>query len=68
MPDDGRPIGFAAGVNLAALARLAADCDGVPALFSAYTARVGPVPMDGLLTGLSMLVARQALIQEDARS
>ena len=59
---------FAAGVNLAALARLAVACDEVPALFSAYTARVGPVPMDGLLTGLSLLVARQALIHKDARS
>jgi len=68
MPDDEEPMRFAAGVNLAALARLAVACDEVPALFSAYTARVGPVPMDGLLTGLSLLVARQALIHKDARS
>jgi flavin-dependent dehydrogenase len=68
MPDDGQTLRFAAGVNLAALARLAPSCDEVPALFSAYTTRIGPVPMDGLLTGLSLLVARQALIHEDARS
>jgi len=68
MPDDGQALRFAAGVNLAALARLAPWCDEVPALFSAYTTRIGPVPMDGLLTGLSLLVARQALIHEDARS
>ena len=68
MPGDREPVRFAAGVNLAALARLAVACDEVPALFSAYTAHVGPVPMDGLLTGLSLLVARQALIHEDVRS
>jgi flavin-dependent dehydrogenase len=68
MPGDHEPVRFAAGVNLAALARLAVGCEEVPALFSAYTAHVGPVPMDGLLTGLSLLVARQALIHEDARS
>jgi flavin-dependent dehydrogenase len=68
MPDDERPMRFAAGVNLPALVRLAAACEEVPELFSAYTARVGPVPMDGLLTGLSLLVARRALIHEDARS
>ncbi len=68
MPGDHQAVRFAAGVNLAALARLAVACDEVPALLSAYTAHVGPVPMDGLLTGLSLLVARQALISEDARS
>jgi flavin-dependent dehydrogenase len=68
MPGDDRPVRFAAGVNLPALARLAARCDEVPALFAAYTAHVGPVPMDGLLTGLSLLVARQALIPEVTRS
>jgi flavin-dependent dehydrogenase len=68
MPDDEQAVRFAAGVDLAALARLAVACDEVPALFSAYTAHVGPVPMDHLLTGLSLLVARQALIHEDAGS
>jgi hypothetical protein len=68
LPGDDRPVRFAAGVNLPALVRLAAECDEVPALFSAYNTHVGPVPMDGLLTGLSLLVARHALISEDARS
>jgi flavin-dependent dehydrogenase len=68
MPGDDRPVRFAAGVNLPALVRLAAECDEVPALFSAYNTHIGPVPMDGLLTGLSLLVARHALISEDARS
>jgi hypothetical protein len=68
MPGDEVPLRFAAGVNLPALVRLAPDYAEVPELFSAYTTHVGPVPMDGLLTGLSLLVARQALIHEDARS
>jgi hypothetical protein len=68
MPGDDRPVRFSAGVNLPALVRLAAECDEVPALFSAYNTHIGPVPMDGLLTGLSLLVARQALVSEDARS
>jgi flavin-dependent dehydrogenase len=68
LPGDDRPVRFAAGVNLPALVRLATECDEVPALFSAYNTHIGPVPMDGLLTGLSLLVARHALISEDARS
>jgi hypothetical protein len=68
MPGDKMPVRFAAGVNLPALVRLAPEYAEVPELFSAYNTRVGPVPMDGLLTGLSLLVARQALIHEDARS
>jgi flavin-dependent dehydrogenase len=61
------PVRFAAGVNLPALVRLADRCDDVPAIFSAYHAHVGPAPVDNLLTGLSLLVARHALILEDAR-
>ena len=57
----------AAGVNLPALVRLVAGCDDVPAIFSAYHAHVGPAPLDSLITGLSLLVARHALILEDAR-
>lgn len=68
MPGEDVAMRFAAGVNLPALVRLAPQHLGVPELFSAYNAHVGPVPMDGLLTGLSLLVARQALIHEDARS
>lgn len=68
MPGADVPVRFAAGVNLPALVRLAPEFTEVPELFSAYNTHVGPVPMDGLLTGLSLLVARQALIHEDARS
>jgi flavin-dependent dehydrogenase len=58
------PLRFAAGVNLPALARLATACNEVPALIAAYHAQVGPVPLAGLLTGLSLLVARRALVAE----
>jgi len=61
------PVRFAAGVNLPALVRLADRCDDMPAIFSAYHAHVGPAPVDNLLTGLSLRVARHALILEDAR-
>jgi flavin-dependent dehydrogenase len=66
-PGANAPIRFAAGVNLPALVRLAAECDDVPAIFSAYHAHVGPAAVDSLITGLSLLVARHALILEDAR-
>lgn len=65
MPGLDAPLQFAAGVNLAALARLACEVDQVPALIAAYRAQVAPVPVDGLLTGLSLLVARRALVAED---
>ena len=64
MPGLGAPLQFAAGVNLAALARLATGRDEVPALLAAYHSQVGPVPITGLLTGLSLLVARHALVAE----
>jgi len=64
VPGLGEPLQFAAGVNLAALARLATGRDEVPALFAAYRAQIGPVPLTGLLTGLSLLVARHALVAE----
>jgi hypothetical protein len=62
------PLQFAAGVDLATLARLAAACGEVPALIAAYQAQVGPVPLNGLLTGLSLLVARHALVAEAGTS
>jgi len=62
------PLQFAAGIDLAALARLASACGEVPALIAAYHAQVGPVPLNGLLTGLSLLVARHALVAEAAAS
>jgi flavin-dependent dehydrogenase len=58
------PLQFAAGIDLAALARLATACGEVPALIAAYHAEVGPVPLNGLLAGLSLLVARHALVAE----
>jgi hypothetical protein len=64
VPGLGAPLQFAAGVNLPALARLATKCREVPALIAAYHAQVGPVPLTGLLTGLSLLVARHALVAE----
>jgi hypothetical protein len=36
----------------------------VPALIAAYQDEVGRVPIAGLLTGLSLLVARRALVAE----
>ena len=64
VPGLSAPLQFIAGVNLAALARLANGRDEVPALLAAYSAQVGPVPLTGLLTGLSLLVARHALVPE----
>ena len=57
-------VPFAAGVDLAALARLARGGREVPALIAAYQDEVGRVPLAGLLTGLSLLVARRALVAE----
>lgn len=67
MPGLEPPLQFAAGVNLAALARLAREVDQVPALIAAYRAQVAPVPVGGLLTSLSLLVARRALVAEESR-
>jgi flavin-dependent dehydrogenase len=66
VPGVDTPLQFAAGVNLPALARLGAACGEVPALIEAYQAQVGPVPLTGLLTGLSLLVARHALVAESS--
>lgn len=66
-PGADTPIRFAAGVNLPALFRVAGEFDDIPAIFSAYHARVGPAPIDNLVTGLSILVAHEALIVEDFR-
>jgi hypothetical protein len=62
------PLRFAAGVDLPALARLARAGADVPALIAAYHAQVGPVPVTGLLTGLSLLVAHHALVAEGSPS
>jgi len=68
VPGGDAPLHFAAGVDLPALARLARDGGEVPALIEAYHAQVGPAPLGGLLAGLSLLVARQALVAEDSPS
>jgi hypothetical protein len=63
VPGHHAPLRSAAGVDLPALAGLAQGGD-VPALIDAYHRRVGPVPISGLLAGLSLLVARRALVAE----
>jgi len=64
VPGLSAPLQFTAGVNLPALARLATGRAEVPALLAAYHEQVGPVPVTALLTGLSLLVARHALVAE----
>jgi len=66
LPDVDAPLRFAAGVDLPALVGLARECHEMSSLISAYHARVGPVPVRELLTGLSLLVAHRALIDEGA--
>jgi hypothetical protein len=66
IPGRGAPVQFAAGINLPALARLAANGSDVPALISAYRHHVAAAPIDGVLTGLSWLVARHALVAEES--
>ena len=68
VPGGKRPLQFAAGVDLPRLARIASRCDDVPAIIEAYQQHVGPVAVAGLLTGLSLLVARQALVAEESTS
>src|SRR5262249_16124203 len=68
LPGGAGAVPFAAGVDLPALARLARGGRDVPALIAAYQAEVGRVPVTGLLTGLSLLVAHRALVAEGNRS
>jgi flavin-dependent dehydrogenase len=58
------PVHYAAGVDLARLARIVSGGADVPTIIAAYQSNVGPVPIAGLLTGLSFLIARQALVTE----
>jgi len=58
------PMHYAAGVDLARLARIVSGGADVPTIIAAYQDNVGPVPIAGLLTGLSFLIARQALVTE----
>lgn len=68
LPGDTMPLRFVGGVNLPMLVGLTRECHDMPALIAAYRAHVGPLPVQGLLAGLSLLVARHALINinEDA--
>jgi flavin-dependent dehydrogenase len=58
------PMHYAAGVDLARLARIVSGGADIPTIIAAYRDNVGPVPIAGLLTGLSFLIARQALVTE----
>jgi flavin-dependent dehydrogenase len=60
-----RPLRFAAGVDLPALVGLTGECHDIPALISSYRSRVGPIPVEQLLTGVSLLVARRALVNDN---
>jgi flavin-dependent dehydrogenase len=62
------PLQYAAGIDLAQLTRIASRCGDVPAIIESYQQHAGPVELAGLLTGLSLLVARRALVAEDAGS
>lgn len=62
LPHVDRPLRYAAGVDLPALVGLSSECDDMSALISGYTSRVGPIPVDRLLTGVSLLVAERALV------
>jgi flavin-dependent dehydrogenase len=68
LPGVAAAVPFAAGVDLPALARLARGGSDVPALITAYHAEVGRVPVSGLLTGLSFLLAHRALVAEGTPS
>jgi flavin-dependent dehydrogenase len=68
LPGFADAVPFAAGIDLPALARLARGGRDVPSLIAAYHSQVGPVPVAGLLTGLSLLVARRALVAEGTPS
>lgn len=55
------PVRFAAGVNLPELVRISAGCRDMAALIDAYHTQVGRVDPEGLLTGLSVMVAKGVL-------
>jgi hypothetical protein len=62
------PLQHAAGINLAKLARIVSEHAAVPDIIAAYRERIGPAPIPALLPGLSLLIARRALVAEDAGS
>ena len=57
VPGLAAPLQYAAGVDLARLARIVSGCGDVPAIIEAYQHDVGPTPVVGLLTGLSLVLA-----------
>ena len=62
LPGTTAPLCFAGGVDLPMLVDLTRRCHDMPALIAAYHTQVGPTPVEGLLAGLSLLVARRAVI------
>jgi hypothetical protein len=68
LPAVDAPLRFAAGVNLPALVNLTRHCDDIAALIPAYQATVGRVSVQELLTGVSLLIAHRALINEGSAS
>jgi len=64
LPGLERPLRFAAGVDLPAIVELTGRCHDIPALISNYQSRVGPIPVAQLLTGVSLLVAQRALVND----
>ena len=63
------PVRFAAGVDLPALVGLVRECGGeMSSLIAAYRSRVAAIPVEGLLTGVSLLVAHRALVNEGSAS
>ncbi len=66
VPRVGFPIRFAAGVNLPELVRLAPHVRDLPGLVQAYRRVVGAAAPAELLLGLSMLLAHQVLVRDEA--
>jgi flavin-dependent dehydrogenase len=66
LPRGHRPLRYAAGVDLPALVGLTAECDDMSSLISVYRSRIGPIPVEQLLTGVSLLVAERALVNESS--
>jgi len=64
VPGQAAPLHYAAGIDLARLTRIVSNGADVPAIIAAYQEAVGRVPMAGVLTGLSLLIARRALVAE----
>ncbi len=64
LPGVAEPMRFAAGVDLPALVQLARESVEMSALIHAYRTTIAPAPLDGLIAGVSLLVAHRALIHD----